>query len=194
MTLNVGFVDIWGNAQQVDVSLTPVVADLPVAYRQLGVVGARISLSAGGPYYVQGTPAAVRSTILAAIAQNEEDGEEYAPTVTSSGAAVVAAVGTFKALKRNGRVHVVGRFTFNPAVPGTPEDVTLTLPPGMLPTANFGATTDGGGLVSGGLAAADFVTGNVSAVVGAKTMKVIGIDQTTASACVYGVAFEYEIA
>lgn len=119
----------------------------------------------------------------------------YTPTITSSGAGVIAVLGAFLAVRTGDNVIVTGNFSFNPAVGGTPETLSIPCPTeaGFAPAANFDNAGDvNGGLAHGG-AAADFVEIQVRAQTSSKKADV-KIDQATASAVEHGVWFSYRMA
>lgn len=190
-------VDIWGRAQQIDVSVglaaSNYLSDLPRSLRDLGFKGCTFTPLTGSALYIAQSQIEVYARIAAVGAQDEANGGAYVPTITSSGAGVIAVLGDFKFVQGGTRIHVTGRFTFNPAAPGTAETLSITLPVGdfALPT-NFAAVTDACGVLASGAA----VTATDSfdqprAEVGAKRVQVI-IDQSEASAQEYGITFAYD--
>lgn len=189
----VGLVSLWGDPVYVDVGLLSGVSALPLAYENLGIVGCKVTLSSGGPYYVRGSVEDVTALLTAAVSTDEAAGSSYAPTLATGGGGTVTAVGAWTAHQLNGRVHVIGQLQFTPATPGTPETVTFTLPSDMQPVANFAAVTDLSGVAMTGeaISATDSVT-QPQATVGAKTGS-IAIDQTAAGATRIGVAFQYSM-
>ncbi len=123
--------------------------------------------------------------------------EGYVPTLTSSGAGVLAAIGTFRAhgiKDAAGKMQVIvrGSFQFTRAAAGVAETITMTLPPSMLPTAVFGAATaaTGDAHLAGIHAATDFC-GTLIAVAAARTVSVPVTDNAASS--VVNVIFSYQI-
>lgn len=135
--------------------------------------------------------------VVSAALDDDLAAEQYVPTLTSSGAGVLAARGQFTAhgIKDSaGRLCVIvrGSFQFTRAVAGAAETLTMTLPPSMLPAANFAAATDATGSASmAGIHAATDFCGTLIAVTAAKTVQVPVTDNAASS--VVNVIFSYRV-
>lgn len=118
----------------------------------------------------------------------------YTPTLSSSGAGVLSLVGDALATRDAGYVTVYVAFNFTPAVAGTPETISITLPTekGFAPLAAFANTSRLVGACAGGQAA-DFVATEMQAENAGIRAQVI-LDQATAGAEKYGASFRYRVA
>lgn len=141
----------------------------------------------------------------------ERNSIQYNPAITSSGAGVIAVNGDALATRSpddgslNPHVRVALSFSFTPAVAGTPETISVTLPTdataitageisadGYVRRAAFSSTNQAFGTISGG-DAADFVLPQITSENAGLRVQ-FAIDQTTAGAVRYGLVFEYELA
>lgn len=141
-------------------------------------------------------PTAAQDVATKAYVDAFSGAEAYAPTLASSGAGVLNLIGQFMAhyIKDSSARKVVmiqGTFSFTAAVPGTPETVTMTLPAGAQPVANFANTYDaiGDAHLADLHAATDFC-GQLLGVVGAKKVST-AITDTSGAASVVQVRFAY---
>lgn len=162
------------------------IADLLPLETSPGLAGTRFTIG-GVAVLVHGRAMDIRAQILAALADSE-GGYNYAPTLTSSGAGVLALIGGFivQVLQTGGGtfVQVMGSFQFTRAVAGVAETITIGMPTAGLgvPPANFAAVADvtGGANMAGIHAATDFC-GPLQAVIGAKTATVAVTDNAASS-------------
>lgn len=139
-----------------------------------------------------------QGAIVSFAKSNDFGAEMYDPTITSSGAGVIAKVGLFAAhyIKDSSGALVTivrGTFHFTRAAAGVAETLTLTLPAGAQPVANFAATTDatGSAAMEGLHAATDFCTA-VAATVGQKKVNFACTDNAASSDI--NVCFSYKTA
>lgn len=173
-----------------DITLATLV-DLPALKTTTGIYGCSFTqTSTGLTVNVFGRATDVRAQINAALntALGQGQGISYNPVITSSGAGVIALVGTFFAVvarrATTGSVVMVrGTFHFTRAAAGVAETLTISLPPGAgTPAVNFAAASDATGeaQMSGLHAATDFC-GTLAANVGAKTVSVAVTDNAASS-------------
>lgn len=188
----VTLLDLWGDSQLLDLADGLAFSELPLALRSLGRVGMAVA-QGSTTYYLRGTQQEIAQQCLGQAENFDNAGTSYVPTLTSSGAGVLVALGTWRALRCGGEIHVIGQFTFAPAVAGTAETISMTLPPStdFAPDTNFADTSSllGVAHTTGATTATD-VIGQPIAQVGAKKADMV-IDQTAPGATVYGVAFCY---
>lgn len=193
----VGFLNIWGQSERLDLSLYTnpgLWVDLPVAYRQLGVFGCKVTDANAAVKYLACSVADFTARVEAQAQAEGQQSTSYTPTLAASGGGAIAASGLWRAIQRGKLVHIVGQLTFDPAAAGTAETLTFTLPADMQPAAVFGAATDlnGVAMIAGDITATDKV-GQPHATVGALTGQII-IDQTDPDVERIGVAFSYTMA
>lgn len=173
----INVLDCWGRPVQLEAGL---MASLVPSSRTINVLFGPSSFVTND----DGTTANIPippDRLLAMLVADAPIGDTYTPTMASGGAGVLSLISA-RWQRVNDIVTVHLKFNFAPAVAGTPELISCSLPTGVnAPTAVFAAAADAWGIVSEGVAAADFVDIQVRARAAGRLVE-FSLDQTTASA------------